>query len=119
LAIGEIFDAVGRLAAQGGRKHGLTAMAAISAQASIGWRSAKMVVSLPPVASPRRRFALMSWGWVKHHALGPFMIRMDSDVDLLIQRRTSECEAEAIGAGTHRFATKSAARRKLPTHLKY
>jgi hypothetical protein len=36
LAIGEIFDAAGRLAVQGGRKHGLTTMAAISALASIG-----------------------------------------------------------------------------------
>ena len=46
------------------------------------------------------------------------MIRMDPDVDLLIERNV-RTRRWAIGAEKHQFAASSAARRKLPTHPKY
>ena len=47
---------------------------------------------------------------VQHHAFGPFMIRMDPDVDLLIERNVRR--VESIGAGKHQFAASSAASKK-------
>jgi hypothetical protein len=66
-----------------------------------------MLVSEWTVASGQSRS-------VKHYALGPFMISIDPDADLLVKRGTG-----AIGAEQRPFTAKSAARRKLPTHPKY
>ena len=50
---------------------------------------------------------------LEHHAFRPFMIRMDPDVDFLIERNV-RTRAGRCGA-----AQRSAARRKLPSHPKF
>ena len=79
-------------AEQGRRKHGL-AGGAISANASKGWRSARPGVSLSPTSvSPSAFASCASVERVEHHAFGPFMIRVDPDVDLLIERNAALCD---------------------------
>jgi hypothetical protein len=71
-------------AEQGGRKHGLTGIAAISADASKSWRSARTGSLASANVGLRVGFRFVRQRRtrsVKHHAFGPFMIRMDPDVD--------------------------------------
>jgi hypothetical protein len=69
----------------GGRKHGL-AGSAISANAPKDWRSASMAVSLPTMLVSTLAFCVTIAPAVSNTTLRPFMIRMDSNLDLLIER---------------------------------
>ena len=53
---------------------------------------------------------------VEYHSFRPFSIRVDPDVDPLVQREGRE---RAIGTEEHQLAANSAATGKFPTHPKY